>query len=440
MTLPGLRAFLLTLPMVLASCFGPSPRLAPVIAEPNTRPARNFTSFAPALRCMDGLLAKSKRGRTLISSTDIPDETNLINVGADDMLINALSRMTRQSQRYVFVDQALIKFGGLLDVAVQNGDEVVPQYYIRGSISQLDREVSDNSGSVTVSPSGGALTGARFGPYRKLSVVSVDMHLVAFPSRKVVAGASVANSMVVVGKGFGASASGLIDMATLGLSLEIERVESQSQAVRNLIELGLIELLGRHAGVPYWTCLAIPDTSARQNEKLERKWQRSQRPAPLGDVQMMLAALGYLSQPFEAALGARTRSAIARFQADEDMLPNWVLDYDLSARLFQRTRGKVDLTPDPRRTAAPPAPVGPTRAAVTTGARQSASLPPRAPSPQTRPRRTATQPPTRVRETPAVRVPAEERGVGCPRSSPGNPCDDSYINLFDFLNTQTGGG
>jgi len=274
-------------------CVGPNPLLAPSIAQPDTRPARNFTSFSAALECMDGLLGKAGRGQILISSSDIPDETNYVKVGADDMLINAISQMNRRSQAYVFVDQALIKFGGLLDVEVQNGDEVVPQFYIRGSISPLDREVTDTSATATLSPGTGKLTGARFGPYRKLSVVSVDMHLVAFPSRRVLPGASVANSMVVVGQGFGASASGLIDLATLGFSVQINRVESESQAVRNLIEVGLIELLGRHARVPYWTCLAQPVTSAKSNGKKERKFTRTLPEGELLAAQQMLHETAY---------------------------------------------------------------------------------------------------------------------------------------------------
>lgn len=414
-----IRGILVAFPLFLAACVGPNPRLAPVLAEPNTRPARNFTSFAPALDCMDRLLKSSKRGQTLISSTDIPDETARISVGADDMLINALSRMNATSQRYVFVDQSLIKFGGLLDVEVQNGDELVPQYYIRGSISQLDQEVANDSADITATPSGGGLTGSRFGPYRKLSVVSVDMHLVAFPSRRVVPGASVANSMVVVGQGFGASASGLIDMATLGISLQIRRVESESQAVRNLVELGLIELLGRHAGVPYWTCLALPDTNAKVSEKTEKGYVRRTQPVPLSEVQSMLATLGYLDAPFETTLGQRTRSAISRFQADERVLPNGILDFDLVDRLKRKVEGQMQLDPNPRasvlrtKPTAKPKPVA---------------------APAVRP--TTTPNPKTVSDTRAPTVPTEDRGVSCPTSSPGNPCDDSYINLYDFLNTQ----
>lgn len=399
----SLRTLLLSSVTALCvGCFGPNPLLAPSIAQPDTRPARNFTSFSAALECMDGLLGRSGRGQILISSSDIPDETNLVKVGADDMLINAISQMNRRSQSYVFVDQALIKFGGLLDVEVQNGDEVVPQFYIRGSISQLDRKITDDSASATLTPGSGNLTGAKFGPFRKLSVVSVDMHLVAFPSRRVLAGASVANSMVVVDQGLGASASGLINLATLGFSVQISRVESESQAVRNLIEVGLIELLGQHAGVPYWTCLSQPVTSAKSNGKQERKFTRKLPLGSLEKAQGMLQALGYLKKPFEPEIGQRTRRAISQFQADAKILPNGVLDFDLMVLLKRR----MAVHEQTSRKTKPPKTV----------------LKPQ-----------VTKKPKTVSQTKQPKIPAEGRGLSCPTSSPGLPCGDGYINLHDFL-------
>lgn len=403
MSLPNLmlkHAILVTVFSAFSGCVGVNPLLAPSIAEPDTRPARNFTSFSAALDCMDRLLAGAGRRQTLISSSDIPDETKLINVGADDMLINAISQMNRRSQAYIFVDQALIKFGGLLDVEVQNGDEVTPQYYIRGSISQLDRDVTNDSASVDGSFPSGNLTGSKFGPYRKLSVVSVDMHLVAFPSRRVIAGASVANSMVVVGQGFGASATGLIDLATLGFSVQINRVESQSQAVRNLIEVGLIELLGRHSGVPYWTCLAQPVTSAKSNGRKERKFTRKQVGGQVKQAQEMLVQLGYLSNSNESGNGPKTRAAISAFQAHEKILPNGIVDFDLIVLLKRRLgMDQVVTVTKPKKNVV-----------------QSASTPPKTT-------------PSRHKN-----IPTEARGIGCATSSPTKPCGDGYINLHDFLN------
>lgn len=289
-------------------------------------------------------MLQKKRPRILISSTDLPDETDEIDVGSDDMLINALSQMNARSQAYVFVDQPLVSDGGLFKLEIAREDDVQPQLYIRGSISQLDSAVSDDEIDVdweAASSKKSGLIGASFGPYRKLSVVSVDMHLVAYPSRRVLPGASVANSMVVVERGFGAGASGIVNMTDLGVSVEISRVESQSQAVRNLIELGLIELLGRHAGVPYWSCLSLPQNDSKAERDRERRFENTATDQNIAEAQTLLMALGYYSGTIDNALGPQTRAAISRFQADEKLLPNGVVDFDLLQRLRKKLAAKT---------------------------------------------------------------------------------------------------
>ena len=74
------------------------------------------------------------------------------------------------------------------------------------------------------------------------------------------------------------------------------------------------KLLGRHAGVPYWTCLSRPDTSAKTNGRDERRHLFSMNAWRLEQAQTALARLGYLSEPFEEDLGPKTKAAISRFQ------------------------------------------------------------------------------------------------------------------------------
>ncbi len=332
----------LALAAALGACTPDRAIMAPVAAEPNTRPARNFTNFNGALRCMDGLFAQKRRGTTLISSTDIPDDTRGVSVGADDMLINAVNQMNRSNRTYVFVDQALIEKDGEFELRVESDKDVTPSYYIRGSISQLDRNASSGRGNLQVGTSTNPITpdgqeNTVFGGRGAHTVVTVDLHLVHFPSRRVVAGGSVANSMVVRTSGFSSGASGLIEMTGINATLEVTRIESLGQAVRNLIELGVIELLGSHAGVPYWTCLSLPVENPRQADLRERAVTRVPAGLRIGQVQQDLATLGYL--PKSAKTGKMddvTREAIARFQADEGIVPSGVIDFDTLERLRRR--------------------------------------------------------------------------------------------------------
>lgn len=388
--------FWLLAAFILTSCASSHASFAPAIAQPNARPARNFTSFAPSLRCMDGLFAQLPARRYLVSSSDIPDDTRDIDVGADDMLINALNQMNQRSGRYVFLDQARISgFGQLELVTTRKKGEVKPNLYIRGSISQLDSDTVDNT--ITAghdSNSGRGITTSLYRSKRTLSIVSVDLHLVQYPSRQVLAGGSVSNSMVVSRRGLSGTVAGMIDDLDVAVPISIDRVESQGQAVRNLIELGLIELLGKHAGVPYWQCLQGDMTDARAAQKRERKHVLTG--AETKGIQRRLIALGYLSGSPSGTLDSATRQAITRFQTKHHLIANGEVDFDFIERLKAAT-------PPPVAKAKP------------------ASVPASVPK---QPRQPA---------KPAARATTPAAPATSPQCVNNQNCEGLYKNLYDFI-------
>jgi hypothetical protein len=392
---PRIMILLLLVSQGLTACLGASPRLAPAVAEPNTRPARNFTSFAHSLECMDKLLASAGGRRYLISSNGLPDKTRDIDLGADDMLINAISQMNATNKKYVFLDQALLKDFGQLELLTSRKDEEIePQIYIRGSISQLDERTSDAgaTGDYDASSKRG-VSDLYFRGTRKLSIVTVDMHLVQYPSRRVIPGASVANSMVVSQRRLDGRIVGLINQGTLGLPIYIERIESKGQAVRNLIEVGVIELLGRHANVPYWSCLAASHTDSLRNERLERRATTSGDLSRITEAQVILGQIGLLGSHQPGVLDQPTKQAISRFQDQQRLLPNGIVDFDTLRALRKQARTTAE-KPQPQ--AATPAP--------------AKALPP--------PKRS-------TRKT--------EPGLTRKNCSGDRHCSDHYLNLYDYI-------
>ena len=264
------------------------------------------------------------------------------------MLLNAINHMNIKSGAYIFQDQSFSRDFGQLVILSPTEDQEQPKFYFRGAITQVDANTIDDQLKLdlefTNAPhpltiNGGALQKVSPNFRRGVSVVSVDLHLVSYPDKTVLAGSSVANSMVVTDKGFGTGGSGLINLTGYNLTLSFNRVESIGQAVRNLIELGTIELLGRHAKVPYWQCLNIEPT----NEKLENLKRSAYITAPktisVLETQRMLAKLGlYTNQP-DGRMNLATHAALAKFQADKDLIATGDLNYDVYARLRQELKG-----------------------------------------------------------------------------------------------------
>jgi hypothetical protein len=316
--------------LVLAGC-QPRPEIAYDVAHPRTAAVRNIGNFNEALRCMDDMfLAQGKRD-IYITTAGIPDATGLIAAGTKEMFITAVSRMSAKSDAFRFVDydptqldvQVLSEMVGLRD------DFVAPNYYVRGAITQLDSNVLQSSASAGVSIPNLDLA---INGNQVVSVVSLDLNVGKLITRQILPGISASNSIAVVQSGKGADIGGLIGKAGLSLSVSLDKSEGFHQAVRNLIELSTIEVLGKLTRVPYWQCLSIDSTNPSYRGEA-RSWydimpsQERER-----FVSAALVRNGYLSSGDTA--GQPLSDAISRYQAENDLVPTGQINFDLYYRLL----------------------------------------------------------------------------------------------------------
>lgn len=349
-----IRAGLLSAMGFMAACSINSAELTPLSAQPKTPVQRNHTSFYPALQCMDGLFVKAKRPRVIISANQIPDKTKKISVDARGMIITAINHMSRRSKAFSFVEQGLVgRTSGdtlALEKDAPKTHQPQPIIYVNGTISQVDDAVRKTSVNASLNnPNSGAneLSSAITSNSSEDAIVTLDLHLVSFPSRIVVPGTSISNSMVVSRRAWGPGLAGVISQRTLGISLQVNRVESQGQAVRSLIELGLIEMLGNYTGVPFWKCLSLPTNNAKDTIKQEKQHIRGDDSEQLRHAQYILNALGYVHVQPTGKMDDVTRQALARFQAQQGILASGALDFD-TMRALEKEHAAIKPKPAAR--------------------------------------------------------------------------------------------
>ena len=153
-----------------------------------------MTNFNQALRCMDELFLAYGKNGIVITSTGIPDETGKVRTGTKEMLITAIAKMTVKSNAFEFID---FHGGGddlarLFDTKGMNMLKI-PDYYIRGSITQMDdNAIRKNSGF------GLAASFFDFGLSADMSydLISMDMSIGDAATRKILPQTSTANTMV----------------------------------------------------------------------------------------------------------------------------------------------------------------------------------------------------------------------------------------------------
>lgn len=322
--------------MLLSSaCASWEPETAYNTQQPATRPVQNITSFTPALDCMDNLLLSFGVKNVVITSAGIPDATSEVKAGTKDMLISAVSRMSVKSRAFAFVDfdQTQTDVAQLQSLIGFTDKFVAPSYYIRGAITQLDSGVISNSVGAGV-----AVSAVDIGVSKDLvvSVVSLDLNLGYLASRQIIPGISANNSVAVSRKGIGGDVGAKIGKAGVSFNLSMNKSEGMHSAVRSLIELSVIEIVGKLAQVPYWRCLSIEQTNPEMIAEARSWFEAMSQEDRIAFTQRALASKGYYSGAINGIYDRSTKAASARYQADHQLIADGRINFQLYQSLINQ--------------------------------------------------------------------------------------------------------
>lgn len=333
---------------VLAACAQPNPETGTIAAAPKTPASKTLTSFTPALRCMDDLFLAYGKRDIVLTTAGIPDSTGKVAAGTKEMLISAISKMSIKSKSISFVDydternDLLLLFQDIQQAGADN--RRLPSYYIRGAITQLDDNALDSQQSAGI-----ALPFLDLGVARDqvVSMLSVDMNMGESVTRTIIPGVSSTNTMAVVRSGKAGEAGGKIGKAGINISMSLNKSEGAGAATRALIELGLIELMGKLTNVPYWKCLEIDKTNPVMMEQA-RDWFDGMTEADrVKFVQRKLAGTGYYGGGVSGAMDRATTDAVSRFKAANGLIANGRVDFDLYYALLDNDGPAAGEDPTP---------------------------------------------------------------------------------------------
>lgn len=341
--------------LALAACVAdqPKPETATVATAVKTPATKAVTNFTPALRCMDDMLLAYGKRDIVITTAGIPDSTGKVMAGTKEMLITAASKMSIKSKGLTFIDydtersDLLALFQDLQ--AAGAFQHKLPNYYIRGAITQLDENAIDSQQGAGI-----ALPFLDLGVSRDQvsSVVSIDMNVGESTSRMILPGVNASNSLVITRAGKGGELGGKLGKVGFSFNMSLNKSEGLGSGVRALIELGMIELVGKLTGTPYWKCLEIDKTSPVMIEQA-REWYDGMIPADrVKLVQRKLAGMNLYQGPVSGVATRDLTSAIGKFQADNGLIADGRINFDLYYALLDADQ---PLASDP--TAGPTAPV-----------------------------------------------------------------------------------
>jgi hypothetical protein len=345
-----------------------------VLKGPEVAPFRTITGFSSALRCMDNLMIDYGVRDVSMLVEEILDETKRVNAGTRDMLITAVSDMTKRSRaiRLVAFGKDATNVISFLQLAQrQSAYEVTPQFDIKGSVSQFDEDVIRNQKGA----------GIGFQPFVNLgisrdaasSVLGLDLTVLNTDDMSILAGVTSRNSVVILKTGQGTDAGAAYHKFGVSFSMGLSKSEGQAQALRGLVELAVIELMGKLTKTPYWTCLGADPKANDEIRQEMSDWyyaMASNRVELIGYFQKQMRRRGFYRGPIDGEPNPAIDEAIGNYRAALGMSQQALLDEPLFNAYLTADHSKI---PPPARpavfvaaaTSPPSAPASPATAANT---------------------------------------------------------------------------
>jgi len=302
-------------------------------ATPKAEPRKAITNFSHALSCMDGLFIRYNISNLLIGAQDLPDTTTTVVAGAKDMLITALSKMSLKSNavRFVALGSDLEDITRFHDFHSKKNFQS-PDFFIRGGVTQADQSVVEKQVS-------GGLAAADYfsiegSKDRIASIIALDMNIGVISSLQILPGISSSNSIAVARTGNGIDASGQVRKLGAIFNFNYTENEGLHHALRTLIELGAIELMGKLTQVPYWECLDIETTNSLVQVQI-REWFDALSNEELRIfVQAKLRSKNLYDGQVDGLDNAGFRTAVALYKSRNGIIADSKLNYMLYYRLL----------------------------------------------------------------------------------------------------------
>lgn len=303
-----------------------------IAATPKAEPHKTITNFSASLRCMDSLFSRYGIKGLVIGAQDIPDATEVVTAGTKDMLISALSTMSIRSKAINFVAlgqdlEDVTRFHTLHKAKTFKS----PDFFLRGAVTQADIGVLENQVSGGLGLRVFSLSASKD---RIASIIALDMNMGLVANLQILPGINSSNSIAVVRKGKGADLSGTIKNLGAVFQVNFTKSEGLHHAVRSLIELGSIEIMGKLTQVPYWECLDIETTNTFVQTQIEDWYKSLSREEFIKFVQAKLAALNYYSGAVDGKESENLKSNIAIYKSKQGLIANSKPDYNLYYKLM----------------------------------------------------------------------------------------------------------
>jgi hypothetical protein len=266
-------------------------------------PTANLSSYAVSLSRFGRMLDIYKDGDPVVymQTRSILDATNLSNplVGSEipgDITEMVRTAVNRIGARIVYVPYHPDYLISQAQLGAKFG-VTMPDFLITGALTEFDRALSgagrSNSASLDFGKGKGETAlGADVKRTAILSALALDLNLVSFSTQQMVPRIQASNVIKVLNFTAEDNASIGFYGDSFGFKLEGRYLQGRHSAIRTLVDLSVLELMGKATNTPYWRCIpnGVPDPVVIDN--MRTSFEGLTPELRIGLVQVMLRKYG----------------------------------------------------------------------------------------------------------------------------------------------------
>ncbi|HEB77104.1 MAG TPA: DUF4384 domain-containing protein [Methylothermaceae bacterium] len=219
------------------------------------------------------------------------------------------------------------------------GDKLLPNVVLVGGVTEFDRGMVTKEENLNLSGTAeelGVPMGLDFEDVRKNSLASItlDFNLIDFKTFTGIPFMQAVNN-IKVHKALGEDQLGFtVYGQTLGLRGQIKKVQGRHAAIRLLVQLSVIQVIGKYQKLPYWRLIPNAEPDPIVLDFLREEFYGLEKPDRIARIQEYLYLYGE-DVKVTGILDDRTRAAIERFKIEQGLTGPVKVDADLYLALFE---------------------------------------------------------------------------------------------------------
>lgn len=319
---------IVSLPLFI-SCSGMDPRDVNVELE-KTSPEAKITSYTLSLADLGRMSEAFSSGVVRVQCSDIADNTgtSMTTGGEIQKNITEIMKSTLNSMggNIVFIEYDPSFIQNQMATGYSNFEEkAIPDVVITGGITEFDRALESTDSGLDVQATGSFSGVPSWAPSNEVGInvgdtgktsksrITLDFNMKDFKTLAGVPKMTTTNSMEV-NKALRQKELGITFFGpTFGLKGAMKKVQGRHEAVRLLVQLSMIQMVGKYLAVPYWRLLgegALPDQIVI--DSVTANYYKLSPAFRIALAQQWMYVYGY-DVGLSGTIDARTQAALSKF-------------------------------------------------------------------------------------------------------------------------------